>query len=200
MAGRSRTGAVSVSTTEQRQHTAARYLERGIAVIPVPAGAKNPGREGWQDERLSQEDVDRCWTNGQNIGLLTGEPSGWRVDVDLDSDAAVKIAGRFLPPTLTGGRERRPHSHWWYRAVGAKSRDWKDTSGEKLVELRSGGRQTIVAPSTHPDGDNYVWHSESGLGTAEISPEELERCCSELATATLIARHVPPVGGVTTSR
>jgi len=181
--------------TETRQQAAAGYVARGYAPIPVPAGSKNPNRPGWQDERLTTEDVARSWTNGQNVGVLTGEPSGWRVDVDLDSDEAVWIAGRFLPPTLTSGREGRPHSHWWYVCQGAESRDWKDPTGDKLVELRSTGRQTLVWPSTHPDGDTYLWHRASGLEMAEIGAEELLECLRELAPAALIARHVPPAGG-----
>jgi hypothetical protein len=112
----------------------------------------------------------------------------------LDSAEAVKIAFRFLPATLTSGRESRPHSHCWYVAPGAESADWKDTDGKKLVELRSTGRQTLVVPSTHPDGDEYVWHCEAGLKMAEVSANELTERCRELASATLIARHVPPEG------
>ena len=116
------------------------------------------------------------------------------MDVDLDADEAVKLAFRFLPATLTGGRESRPHSHCWYVAPGAESADWKDVDGKKLVELRSTGRQTLVAPSMHPDGDEYVWHSEAGLKMAEVTAAELKERCRELATAALIARHVPPEG------
>jgi len=168
-------------------------------VIPVPAGEKNPGRAGWESLRITEEEIPDYWTNGQNVGLLCGEPSGWRVDVDLDAEESAKIAGRFLPPTLTSGHGRRPHSHWWYVAPGAESSDWKDLAdkdklGKKLVELRSTGRQTLVAPSTHPDGDEYVWHSETGLKMAEVSGDELKNRCRELATAALIARHVPPEG------
>lgn len=183
-----------MSATEARRRAARDYLARGFAPIPVPAGEKNPGRTGWEAMRISEDEVPRYWTNGQNIGLLCGQPSGWRVDVDLDADEAVKIAGRFLPPTLTGGRERRPHSHWWFRSEEAESHDWKDIGGKKLVELRSTGRQTIVAPSTHPEGDRYVWHTESALEVAEISATELKERCRELATAALIARHLPPEG------
>ena len=143
--------------TATRKQAAASYLARGIAVIPVPAGEKNPNRPDWQGERLTTEDVPRCWTNGQNVGLLTGEPSAGRVDADLDADEAVRVAGRFLPPTLTSGRESRPHSHWWYSCPNTESRDWKDTDGSKLVELRATGRQTLVWPSTHPSGDGYLW-------------------------------------------
>jgi hypothetical protein len=174
------------------QACARRYIERGFAPIPVPAGSKEPNRNGWQRERHALEDVRHLWTNGQGIGLLTGEPSGWLVDVDLDVAEAVKIAGRFLPQTLTSGRESRPHSHWWYRSPGTTNHDWKDADGKKrLVELRSTGRQTLVAPSIHPSGERYRWHRESGLEVAEIPADDLAARVRELATATLIARHLP---------
>jgi hypothetical protein len=184
---------VSVNT-EKRRRAAATLIRRGVAVIPVPDGEKNPGRPGWEALRITEEEIADNWTNGQNVGVLCGEPSGWRVDVDLDSDEAVKIAFRFLPATLTSGRVGRPHSHCWYVAPGAESADWKDVDGKKLVELRSTGRQTLVAPSTHPDGDEYLWHSEAGLKMAEVAAAELKERCRELATAALIARHVPPEG------
>src|SRR5919112_1457257 len=180
-------------STERRRRAAAALIRRGVAVIPVPAGEKNPGRPGWEALRITEEEIPGYWTNGQNVGLLCGEPSGGRVDVDLDADEALKIAGRFLPPTITSGRESRPHSHWWYVAPEAESRDWKDTDGSKLVELRSTGRQTLVKPSTHPDGDAYIWHP--GLEMEEISAGDLVARCRELATATLIARHIPTTGG-----
>jgi hypothetical protein len=181
-------------STEERSRAAVGLIRRGAAVIPVPAGEKNPGRPGWESLRITEEEVPDYWTNGQNVGLLCGEPSGWRVDVDLDTDEAVRVAFRFLPVTLTGGRESRPHSHCWYVAPGAESAEWKDVGGKKLVELRSTGRQTLVAPSVHPDGDEYVWHSETGLKIVEVSAAELRERCRELATAVLLARHVPPEG------
>jgi hypothetical protein len=180
-------------STEKRRRAAAVLIRRGAAPIPVPAGEKNPGRPGWEALRITEEEIPNYWTNGQNVGLLCGKPSGGRVDVDLDLDEAVKIAGRFLTPTLTSGRESRPHSHWWYVSPAAESCDWKDTDGSKLVELRCTGRQTLVPPSTHPDGDQYVWHAETGLKMAEVGAAELTRRLRELATAVLIACHLPPI-------
>jgi catechol 2,3-dioxygenase-like lactoylglutathione lyase family enzyme len=72
-------------STEKRRRAAAALLRRGVAVIPVPAGEKNPGRPGWEALRITEEEIPDYWTNGQNVGLLCGEPSGGRVDVDLDS-------------------------------------------------------------------------------------------------------------------
>jgi len=103
------------------------------------------------------------------------------------------IAGRFLTPTLTSGRESRPHSHWWYIAPGAETQKFKDVDGIMLLELRSTGCQTIVAPSIHPSGDRYVWHAESGLEMARVEATELSWRLRELATAVLIARHLPPL-------
>src|SRR5215204_6785250 len=107
--------------TESRR-AAVGLIRRGIAVIAVPSGEKNPNRPGWHEERITEEDVPLHWTNGQNVGLLCGEPSGGRVDVDLDADEAMKIAFRFLPATLTSGRKSRPHSHCWYVAPDAEQR------------------------------------------------------------------------------
>lgn len=175
------------------QGWARRYIERGFAPIPVPAGSKNPGREGWQDLRLTLEDIPRYFNNGQNVGAFNGEPSGWRVCADLDVPETANLAGRFLAPTLTSGRESRPHSHWWYIAPGVETEKFKDMGGTMLLELRSTGCQTIVAPSVHPSGERYVWHSETGLEIARIEPAELKARLRELATAALIARHLPAI-------
>ncbi len=172
------------------QDAARRYIGRGWSPIPVPPNSKNPSRLGWESERWSVEDVPDAWNNGQNIGLLTGEPSGWLVDVDLDCPEAAKIAGRFLPTTLTSGRAGSPDSHWWYVSPGTEYGEWKDTDKKKLIELRGTGRQTLVEPSTHTSGERYVW-SRSGAEIAAMDTADLRARCTELATATLIARHLP---------
>src|SRR4051794_16710600 len=175
---------------------AKKYLDRNLAVIPIPAGQKGPVLPDWQKLRIQPEDVPQYF-NGkpQNLGVLLGEPSGGLVDVDLDVPEATTIAGRFLPPTLTSGRESAPDSHWWYRAPGTVTDKWKDTDGKMLVEVRSTGCQTLVEPSVHPDGEGYLWQRASDLGIADSSPEDLGRACRQLATAVLLARHLPPVGG-----
>lgn len=169
---------------------AARYIERGWAPIPVPAGAKNPGRDGWQDLRIGLEDIPRYFNNGQNIGLHCGEPSGWLVCADLDVAEARKLAERFLTPTLTSGRESTPDSHLWYIAEGAQHATFKDLDNSMLLELRSTGHHTLVAPSTHPSGESYRW-SRNATAPAKVDPEELLHACRALATAVLIARHLP---------
>src|SRR5215211_2805689 len=148
-------------------HAAERYVRAGFAVVPIPHRSKRPVLEGWEALRLTTDELPEHF-NGrpQNVGLLLGEPSGGLVDVDLDAPEAAKIAGRFLELTLTSGRESSPHSHWWYVSPGAQTIRYKDVNHEVLVEQRSTGCQTIVAPSVHPSGERIVWH-ETGLEVAE---------------------------------
>src|SRR5215217_4045079 len=171
------------------QDWARRYIEDGYAPIPVPPGSKNPNRPGWQDERHTLEDVSRCWSNGQNVGLLTGAPSRWLADVEIDIPEAVALARRFLDPTRTSGHGDNLESHWWYFCEGAETKEYRHTGGKKFIECRAGGRQTLVAPSLHPDGDEYTWNT--ALEVATVDAAELERDVNTLATAALIARHLP---------
>ena len=60
------------------------YLRAGFAPIPIPKGEKAPKLRGWQKLRLSDDQVDEFFRDTGNIGLLLGEPSGGRIDVDLD--------------------------------------------------------------------------------------------------------------------
>jgi hypothetical protein len=80
--------------TEKRRRAAAALIRRGVSIIPVPDGEKNPGRPGWEALRITEEEIPDYWYNGQNVGLLCGEPSGDRVDVDLDPDKAVNTHSR----------------------------------------------------------------------------------------------------------
>jgi putative DNA primase/helicase len=143
---------------------------------------------------LSVSDVPRYFPNGQNVGIINGEASGGLVTVDLDRSEAVALAGRFLEPTLTSGRDSVPDSHWWYVAPGLQHRAFegipKTASEGTILELRSTDHQTVVEPSVHPSGERYRW-SRSGLEPLEIGAAALTNAGQHLATAALIACHLP---------
>jgi putative DNA primase/helicase len=173
---------------------AARYIERGWAPVPIPARQKGPQIPGWQRLRMSASDVPRYFNNGQNIGIITGKASGWLVTADLDCPEAVALAGRFLEPTLTGGRESVPDGHWWYISPGLEHREFegipKSASEGTILELRSTDHQTVVEPSVHPSGERYRW-SRNGLEPLKIGAEGLTTAARHLAVAALIACHLP---------
>ncbi len=173
---------------------AARYIERGWAPVPIPAHQKGPRIAEWQHLRMSASDVPRYFNNGQNVGIINGDASGGLVTADLDCPEAVALAGRFLDPTLTSGRESIPDGHWWYVAPGLEHREFegipKSASEGTILELRSTDHQTVVEPSIHPSGEHYRW-SRSGLEPLEIGAEVLANAGQHLATAALIACHLP---------
>lgn len=189
------------SSAARTRRYAEGYARPGLAVVPIPERRKRPVITSWQTLRLLPEELSDYF-NGrpQNVGIILGEPSGWVVDVDLDVPEAVDLGPRFLTPTIKSGRENIPRSHWWYRSEGARTERWKDVGGKTLVELRSTGCQTVVEPSIHPDGDRYLWHHETDTPDGhpqitDLDHEDLTRPCRSLATASLIARHLPPIGG-----
>ena len=169
---------------------AARYIERGWAPVPIPSGEKGPRLREWHKLRIDAEDVPRYFNNGQNIGLINGDASGGLVTVDLDCPEALALAGRFLDPTLTSGRESTPDSHWWYVCPGLEHRAFETTDDGTILELRSTDHQTVVEPSLHPTGERYRW-SRSGLDAERVEPDALLDAGRRLATAALIARYLP---------
>lgn len=177
------------------------YVNRGWWIVPLPGGQKGPRVPGWQDLRLTPEELERHLRDPEmGIGILLGQPSGL-VDIDLDVPVAVDLADEILPPSdMVHGRAGNPSSHRWYRTLPlpARTHQYKDPEdGAVLVELRSTGAQTMVPPSTHPDGDVLRWEDARGRPIdepgepAEIELHVLQQAVDTLAAATLIARRWP---------
>lgn len=170
-------------------------VARGFCVIPIPRGEKAPrGINGWQHLRLGASDIPDWFQLDQNLGVQTGEPSRDCVDIDLDAAETVAVAPDLLPATqMIHGRTGKPRSHWWYLSTPcASTAKFKDPDGTMLVELRSTGLQTIVPPSTHPNGEVLVWEADGDPAT--VSAVELQQCVAAVAASALIARHWPQPG------
>jgi putative DNA primase/helicase len=168
----------------------ARYIKRGWSPVPIPSGTKGPRLKNWQDLRLKAEDIPKYFNNSQNVGIINGPASGHLVTVDLDCDEALAVAGRFLSPTLTGGRDSKPDAHWWFICPGLEHKAFETTDDGTILELRSTDHQTVVPPSVHPTGERYRW-SRSGLDAERVEPDALLDAGRRLATASLIARYLP---------
>lgn len=182
--------------TNGTQHTldaALSMIDKGYAVIPVEYGTKKPLETGWTAKPLTKDEARAVLSERPlNIGVLTGVPSGGIVDVDLDTDEAVRAAHELLPSTRCFGRDSRPYSHWLYRSPGCRSATFVDPSDNKtLNEQRSDGRQTVMPPSIHPSGESVRW--ENGLNEpTEIDEAVLSKLVADLAAVALIARHWKP--------
>jgi DNA polymerase I-like protein with 3'-5' exonuclease and polymerase domains len=174
------------------------YLRDGVKVIPIPFQSKRCLLDGWPDLDLTEADLPRHFPAGTktNVGLLTGVKGGGLIDVDLDCVQAIAAAGHLLPGTTwVSGRASNPKSHRWYICDDPPPYEqFLDVDGTTmLAELQSTGRQTVVPPSTHPTGEQYIWHTKVAEPPRLVGAD-LQRATRQVAAAALIARHWPTEG------
>ena len=178
---------------------ARRYIARGFFPLPVPLGEKGPKKQGWQHQRMRDEEVGKYFTGKSNIGLILG--INGLADVDLDCHEALPIADHFLPSThMESGRKSRPRSHRFYildePIPSKKFLDPVKGKGDRtLLELRCTtgdgqiGLQTIVPPSVHPSGEAIRFDEDDD--PAKIKADVLIRATNHLAAAALLVRNWP---------
>jgi len=193
------------------KHAAIEYRRRNWMPIRVRPD-KRPYGKGWQNLRLTEDEINSLSWNGKGVGILLGAPSGGLVDVDLDSPEALRIANYFLPNTNSiFGRPGSPQSHFLYMTVDGSLPQKASTKfecpirdngrNEKviLVELRSTGGQTIFPPSLWIDTkdasniEEREWYEDGE--PLELYGEVLLKATQKLAAAALLARCWPNTGG-----
>src|SRR5437667_8559770 len=86
------------------------YILRGFQPVHYPNRQKGPIRDGWPDERMTLEDVERIFNVPLNMGLILCGVA----DIDLDCAEAVSIAPHFLPATqFRFGRQSKRIAHYF---------------------------------------------------------------------------------------
>ncbi|HMI50693.1 MAG TPA: bifunctional DNA primase/polymerase, partial [Candidatus Saccharimonadales bacterium] len=172
----------------------AMYVRLGWSPIPIPRRMKAPNLKGWPNFRVTENDALAYFGHGENVGLLLGQASGGLIDVDLDASQTLVVADSFLPVTARiHGRKTKPRSHRWYMCPELRqSKRYIDTDGACLVEIRADGLQTLVPPSLHPNGELLRWEAEGKPAT--VDAKDLSLGVTQLAAATLLARHWPARG------
>lgn len=177
------------------------YVEQDLAVVPIPPREKAPRIPNWTALRLRLIELPAHFSNGENIGLILGTPSGGLIDVDLDAREVVAVSDFFLPPTgLVHGRSTMPRSHRWYQVSPSPKYlklcdpllEKSDPEKATLIELRQDGHLTVVPPSVHPAGERYEW---ARIGEpACLDGATLSGAAARVAAAALLARHWPAPG------
>lgn len=190
---------------------AQRWLNRGVLPVPIKPGSKKPkGGKGWNMLKVTPDTIPRFFEQGDNIGGLWGEPSGWIIDVDLDWPEAAQIAPFILPETFIYGRKLRPATHYLYHCealAGSKRYKPKKDDGKDLIpdrkdviiEIRSTGSQSVLPPSVlnpetagHPNGDRYLINHD--VDFTAITARHLEELVNHIAAASLLIRYYPDSG------
>jgi hypothetical protein len=187
--------------------SALKLLELGFSVIPIGLRDKGPKLAGWQNLRLTQNELQGYFGNGpSNIGVLLGVNR--EVDIDLDCWEAACIAEDYLPETgCIFGRKSAPAAHWVYRitepipSFECKDPVSRDRPGSKqmIVEFRclkhdgSIGKQTVFPSSIHKEsGELIEWASGCNGRPEETSAEVLTSAVKRISGAVLLYRELPP--------
>lgn len=145
---------------------ALQYLAKGYSVIPLAPRQKGPRLANWSQycKQLMTPDTALAY-NGHdfNIGLCLGEASGVvAVDVDTDDPVLLKKIEKILPSSPVKKRGSKGYTAF-YKYSGQTSKSVKNNDGTAGLDFLSSGRQTVLPPSVHPCGDEYVWLTEQTL-------------------------------------
>lgn len=165
-----------------------KYLERDISVVPIAAGSKKPGQwsqaDGWRGmsewtrfsgrmpTSIELEHWER-WPKA-GIGVVCGKLSRIvALDKDYDLPAGGNDALNAIIPYSPVAKKGEKGWTKFYLYNGEPSKSF-DVGGHRVLDILSDGRQTVVPPTAHPSGCNYVWLSEETLDNL-LSVDELPR-------------------------
>lgn len=145
----------------------------GYSVLPLMPRSKRPLIEKWTDYGIKAADDETFerwlkWKDS-NIGVCLGVASNL-VAIDLDNDIGglhAKIES-LLPPTPVAKKGAKGKT-LFYQFNGQKSQGFSK-DGERVLDILSQGRQTVLPPSIHPEGFPYTW---LGQQTLENSPSNI---------------------------
>jgi putative DNA primase/helicase len=174
---------------------ALKYAEIGIPVIPLhgikedgsctcrngsscTSKGKHPIFNGWHSIATTDKDtITKWWSKypNANIGIPTGEKSGWLVldiDTKYEGDKTLETLEMLyddLPPTVTAitgsGGEHRMFKY------PAGLRIPNKVNFAKGLDTRSNGGLIVASPSTHASGNSYRW--KEGCSPFEIEPADV---------------------------
>lgn len=174
---------------------AKQYIDANWAVVPIDPGSKGLEEKGWLKKAAGRGYQVEDFKAASNIGVVPGPPSGDRVNWDLDSPMAIRVAAKLMPSTgLIHGRPGKPTSHLWYLVPGASPRKFVDpVTKNMLLEMQVANGQTVVPPSIHPSGEHYEWENQGE--PTQLSMEMNATCGKYTAVATLLATYWPKTSG-----
>src|SRR3954462_3168549 len=164
------------------------YINHGFAPIPIEFRSKNPNITGWPELAISEVNIgDYFKGNPTNIGILMGKPSGGLVDVDIDTNAALKFADRFLPRTnCVFGRDSKPRSHRIYKVSDAGRRETFEAANGMIAEIRGNGCCTVFPGSVHPTGEPIEYDNPIDFTPGSSTWRDLTKAAQKMAIGTLL--------------
>ena len=156
---------------------AAKLLEQGYKIIPLLHNEKHNFDKNILDKEYSLEDFDKLTNQYKkphtNLGINVGKSLGGLIDIDADSNEAIKLLPKFFPTdTAIIGRNNRNNielTHFLFLKDQDYSQfnlDRLDINGKKIIEFRTSGN-LVVPPSITPNKEDKnnlmqrIWINEA---------------------------------------
>jgi Bifunctional DNA primase/polymerase, N-terminal len=169
------------------------WLALGVRPVPLGKKSKKPiAGKGWNKMRAQKDTINQFFYRGYNVGGLWGSPSGWVIDVDLDTEEACLAARSLLPETFIYGRKSAPGSHYLYRCEGVETKKFQTKEIGTIAEIRSTGTQSVLPPSVHPSGEVYEIYHDTDF--KRIAKSKLQLLLRKISAAALAAINWPARG------
>ena len=155
------------------QELATALIRNGYNPIWLSPGTKVPGRTGWGDHLSTLDSVPQDFCRVGNIGLMQGvvgadKTFGVVIDIDLDDHALISCVQSAVGAPCPQKRAKKGVS-FVLRGIGEiRSQTLHDyrTTKRPAGDILAKGKQTVIPPSTHPEGMPYQWvTSETPLNT-----------------------------------
>jgi hypothetical protein len=98
---------------------------------------------------------------GANIGARLG---GGLIGADCDTEEAAQKFSQAFPNSSVVKRGQKGFTAFYRADFDVPSENFYDANGNKVIEILSSGRQTVIPPSIHPDTKQpYEWTNGHSL-------------------------------------
>ena len=195
----------------------ARLVDQGYSVITVLPGSKRPGAydkgRWWGDLEWNRFCLRRptdielgIWNTWPDAGVCValGPASGNLVALDIDTDEGKIIAAieSVIDPSPVQKMGKKGRT-LFYRSSGAVQSCAFNVLGNRVLDLLSNGKQSVLPPTIHPDtGRPYEWTTLATLEDTTV--DRLPMLPDDIASrlGSVLAEHGytapverPPVDG-----
>jgi P4 family phage/plasmid primase-like protien len=182
--------------------TAMALARRGYHVVPVIPHTKAASLPDWVHMRLLPGDIPDYFSpdGAQGLGVLLGtkvRPEAFLVgiDIDVEDDRLIEAVKLAVPGPMPAKRGSKGITYFvrTQHPMKKKILHRKDpVTGVKIpmIELLGQGQQTVIPPSTHPKGMQYIWSTDVPA-LYDVAATDLPELTSIILSEIELAIHKP---------
>lgn len=178
-------------------------VEMGFCPLPIEPGAKRPGEYrgtvrgwsaayGWQAGEVAGWQLGR-WCRWPDAGVGVRHSDTFiAIDFDAPGEAELESkVGAFLDtlPGVVVARRGAKGFARYFRADGTVATAQIKARGVQVLDVLAAGRQSVIPPSRHPAGMDYVWLTPDTLVDTPLSALPLLTSEHVIAIRALVAEH-----------